>query len=119
MRFITGNQPVFGGQNKYGNKITEYNGKKYHSKKEADYAVELDMLLSARNDAQRVVKYETQVKYRLEVNGVLIASYILDFKVWYADGRVEYVDVKGVRTPVYAMKCKLMEAIHGIIIKEI
>lgn len=104
---------------KYGNKITEYDGRKYHSKKEAGYARELDMLSKARVDAQRVVSWLPQVKYRLEVNGVKIADYILDFKVEYADGRVEYVDVKGVRTGEYVMKKKLMKALFNIDIIEV
>lgn len=119
MRYITGNKPIFGNKPKYGNKITEYNGKKYHSKKEAGYAAELDMLGNARNDAQRVVKYDTQVKYHLEVNNVLIGAYILDFKVEYADGHVEYVDVKGFLTEEYKIKKKLMKALFNIEIKEV
>lgn len=109
------NQPY----NKFKNQITEYGGKKYHSKKEAMYAAELDMLANARFDSSRVVKYETQVKYHLDVNGHRIGAYILDFKVWYGDGRIEYVDVKGVVTQVYAMKRKLMKAIYDIDIKEV
>lgn len=114
-KVLTGKKKV----NKYGNKKTEYNGQTFDSRKEAQYARELDLLSKAQNDTQRVVKYETQVRYPLEVNGTKIATYVLDFKVEYADGRVEFVDVKGMRTGVYKLKKKLMLACHGIEITEV
>ncbi len=105
-------------QNKYHNKKTDYKGEKYDSKAEAGYAAELDMLKNARFEAQRVVLWERQVRYPLVVNDVKIAVYVLDFKVTYGDGRVEHVDVKGMRTDVYKIKKKLMLACHGIEIIE-
>lgn len=105
-------------QSKFGNKKTEYKGDMYDSKAEARYASELDTLKNARFEAERVVTYERQVRYPFEVNGVKIATYVLDFKVTYADGRVEHVDVKGMRTDVYKMKKKLMLACYGIEIIE-
>lgn len=104
---------------KYGNVLTEYGGYTYMSKKEANYARELDTLKKAKASADRVVSYERQVPYKIEINGVRICKYILDFLVTYADGHIEYVDVKGVRTTVYALKCKMMLAVHGIAIKEV
>jgi len=111
---------VFGGKrtNKYNNKRTTYNGETYDSKAEAVYAEFLDVSRRAKNASERVVKVEKQVRYRLEVNDVLIGHYVLDFLVEYADGRIEYVDVKGVRTGVYKLKKKLMLACHGIAITE-
>ncbi len=105
-------------RNKFGNKKTDYKGEKYDSKAEAKYAAELDMLRNARFEAQRVVLWERQVRYPFVVNGVKIAVYVLDFKVTYADGHIEHVDVKGMRTDVYKMKKKLMLACHGIEIIE-
>lgn len=34
-------------------------------------------------------------------------KYVPDFEVIYTDGRVEVVDVKGMQTDVFRMKCKL------------
>lgn len=106
-------------RSKFGNKITEYDGRKYHSTKEANYARELDLLKNAQNDSQRVLKWEPQVRYDLVVKEQHIAVYVLDFLVQYADGRQEHVDVKGVRTDVYKMKKKMMKALYDIDIIEV
>ena len=37
----------------------------------------------------------------------------------YGDGRIEYVDVKGVKTDIYRIKKKLVEALYSIKIKEV
>ena len=34
-------------------------------------------------------------------------KYVPDFEIIYTDGRVEVVDVKGMQTDVFRMKCKL------------
>lgn len=108
------------GRNKYHNKKTVHNGTTYDSKREAEYRKELDLLCnSGICDADRVEKIEEQVRYRLEVNGELVCTYVLDFRVTYGDGRVEHIDVKGVRTGVYKIKKKLMYAVHGIEILEV
>lgn len=106
------------GKSKYGNHKTVYNGERYDSKREANYAKQLDTLRNAQNDTERVVKVERQVKYRIEHKDVHICNYVLDFRVTYADGRIEYVDVKGYLTHEYRLKKKLMLAFYGIEIKE-
>lgn len=105
-------------RSKYGNVHTEYKGRMYHSAKEAEYAQFLDAMRRAKHEKDRVVRVEPQVPYKLAVNGVLVCKYYLDFKVTYADGRIEHVDVKGVKTDVYKLKKKLMKACHGIDIIE-
>ena len=101
-------------RNKYNNKKSSYNGVVYDSKAEADYAEFLDISRHAKDPAAKVISWERQVRYRFEVNEVHVGDYYLDFLVEYADGRVEHVDVKGVRTGVYKLKKKLMLACHGI-----
>jgi len=93
--------------NKYGAKKTEYNGVKFDSKKEADYCRDLDYKILLKE----VISYEKQVRIRCEVNGKKICDYIIDFIVTYPD-RVEYVDVKGFKTPVFNLKKKLVESLH-------
>lgn len=105
-------------RSKYGNKKTEYNGRLYDSKKEAAYAQELDLLKSAKNPLDRVLSWEPQIPFLIEINGKKICKYVLDFRVEYED-RLEHIDVKGVRTDVYKIKKKLVEAIYGIVIKEV
>lgn len=105
--------------NKYGNKKTEYNGIVYDSKKEAQRAVELDLLQKSVNPDYKVVKIERQPKFKVEINGKYICTYIADFKVTYADGRIEIEDVKGYRNSIYILKKKLVEALYKIKIIEI
>lgn len=106
-------------KNKYGNKKTEYKGIIYDSKKEAEYAIELDRRFFASKPSDRVVLVERQVRYPIQIRGAEICSYFADFKVSYADGHEEVVDVKGVRTDVYKIKKKLVKAVYGITIIEI
>jgi hypothetical protein len=105
-------------RSKYGNLKTEYNGNIFDSKKEANYAQELDFLMRAKRPRERVISFERQVPFQVELNGKKICRYIADFKVFYADGRVEIVDVKGVRTQMYSLKKKLVEAQYDIKIIE-
>lgn len=106
-------------KSKYGNIKTEYNGTVFMSKKEANYAMELDLRKKAVKESDRVVSYEMQVPYKIVVNGKHICKYLADFRVLYADGHTEVVDVKGVRTNIYTMKKKLVEALYPIEIIEV
>ncbi len=90
----------------------------YDSKHEMLYSKHLDLLIKAKE----IISYERQIKYPLHVGGDLICHYILDFKVVYSDGSIQYIDCKASKRmtePVYKLKKKLMKAIHGIDIKEI
>lgn len=107
---------------KYKAVKSTYNGIVFHSKKEKAYAVKLDILKKSFKESERVLEYQTQVKFPVVVNGFKICTYILDFAVTYMGGRIEYVDVKGMKSgPAYAMfrvKKKLVEALYGITILE-
>lgn len=103
---------------KYRNVQTEYAGLKFMSKKEAEYAMQLDWQKKAKGK-DKVLEWVPQVPFQVVLNGIKICKYIADFKVTYADGRVEIVDVKGVRTDVYRLKKKLVEAQYGIQIIEV
>lgn len=65
-----------------------------------------------------VIGLQTQFQYPLTVNGCTVGFYIADFVYWRY-GQLIVEDVKGVRTPVYRLKKKLMQACLGIEIKEI
>lgn len=71
--------------------------------------------------AGEVKLIEREVRYELIVNGVFIAAYMLDFRITYSDGRIEYVDCKSTatKTPLYLMKKQLMLALYGISLKEV
>lgn len=100
---------------KYGNRKTVYNGRLYHSKKEAHRAFELDVLVRVGE----ITSWFPQPVFRISHQGVEICKYIADFKVVYPDGRIEYEDVKGVKTDIYRLKKKLVKAFHSIDIKEL
>lgn len=71
--------------------------------------------------AGEVQLIEREVRYELIVNGVFLAAYLLDFRITYTDGRIEYVDCKSTatKTPLYMIKKGLMLALYGIELKEV
>lgn len=105
-------------RNKYGVRIDDagklartYNGRLYASKMEARYAARLDLAKKIASKRDRVVDWKPQVAVPLEVNDVWITTYTLDFVVTYADGHVEWVDVKGHETRDWRLRAKLFKAL--------
>lgn len=106
-------------KSKYGNEKTQFAGRLYDSKKEANYARELETRRKASKPSDRVVWVEYQIGYPIHIRGTRICTYIADFRVRYGDGRIEVVDVKGVRTAIYKLKKKMVEAVYEIKIIEV
>ncbi len=110
-------------KNKFNANKTEYNGRVFDSKKEADYAKRLEWLRHAKDKGERVVEIHYQVPYPVYIKNTHVFTYICDFKVKYADKREEVIDVKGYRKgTVYAMfrlKKKCVEAYYKITITEV
>lgn len=104
--------------NKYRNSVVEWEGARFHSKKELNRwleLVELQKLGAIRN-------LRRQVKYDLIVNDVRVTGYVADhvYEEWYGIEWVQIIeDVKGVRTPEYRLKRNLMRALYGITIREV
>ena len=99
---------------------TEFNGITFDSKKEAVYYRHLKLLMKAKSRNERVIEIILQPRFDIVVNDCKIGFYKADFQVYYADGTQEIIDVKGyIRTPVYRLKKKLVEAIYGIRIIEV
>lgn len=94
--------------NKFNAKKSTYNGRNYHSKKEADYAMELDWLLKAGQIKEIIPQY----KISLDINGIHIANYFMDFKVITSDGMIEMHEVKGYETDIWRMKWRLAKALY-------
>lgn len=103
---------------KYHNIKTAYRGEMYDSKKEAEFAMLLDSLKRARDPSEKVWIVERQVPFEIVINNKKICKYIADFRVQYHDGHFEIIDVKGMKTAIYRLKKKLVEAQYGIEIKE-
>ncbi len=87
----------------------------FASIKEANRYGELKLM----QDYGEIAHLELQPKFPLEVCGTVVANYIADFRYVDCRGKNTIIeDVKGVRTPVYKLKKKLVEAIYDIRIKE-
>lgn len=105
-------------RSKYGAVRTTIDGITFASKAEARRYQELRLL----EKAGQIHWLELQPRYPLIVSGYKVGEYRGDFK--YAtlgrDGCLTEIveDVKGVKTPVYRLKAKLMKALHGIEIRE-
>jgi hypothetical protein len=100
-------------RNKYGAKKTVVDGITFDSKREAKRYGELKLM----ERAGYIANLQLQPRYDFVINGVKCGFYKADFK--YSDElgvRVE--DVKGMKTPVYRLKKKLMKALHDIDILE-
>ena len=100
-------------RSKYGNRITEIDGIKFHSAKEARRYTELKILARAG-----VIKgLILQPRFPIVINGVKVCTWIGDFE-YIEDGNRVIEDCKGYKTDVYVIKRKLMLAVHNITIRE-
>ena len=98
---------------KYRSQATEVDNIVFASRKEARRYQELTLL-------QRVGKISNltmQVKFSLDVDGVHICNYIADF-CYDENDQVVVEDCKGIKTPAYRLKAKLMMAVYRIKIFE-
>lgn len=85
-----------------------YGNRWFQSKKEMEYAKELDF----RKKAGDVMDWKPQHKLELKVNGVKVCNYIIDFFVTLKDGSHQYVEVKGgFETELWRLKWKLTMAL--------
>ena len=101
---------------------------KYHNEKTEVDGIMFDSIAEARHywdlrhmeRAGEITDLELQPVFPLIVNGVKVAQYRADFAyVDVATGRRIVQDVKGVRTPVFALKAKMVKAQYGIDVEEI
>lgn len=115
---------------KYGAKPTTIDGIRFASKKEAKRFGELKLLLLAGE----IRELQLQPEFPLQVpalhrmsypNGELVLAgvgcYRADFSYEERTGRTwqsVVEDVKGMKTPVYRLKKKMVEAAYGIAIRE-
>jgi len=100
-------------RNKYNAKKTIVDGIKFDSKAEARRYGELKLLLKCGT----IADLELQPRYDFAVNGVKLGFYKADFR-YKIGNKLIIEDVKGMKTPIYNLKKKLMKAIHGIDILE-
>lgn len=98
-------------KHKYSAIKTELDGIKFDSKLEASYYQHLKLLIMAKE----VVFFLRQTPLHL-IGGVV---YRVDFQVFYTDGSVAFIDVKGFETPEFINKKKQVEATYPITIEVI
>lgn len=106
---------------KYHARKVVYNGEMFDSQKE--YQRYRELLILQRTgmitDLKRQVKFELIPSQRIDGKVVERAtSYIADFVYTTQRGERVVEDVKGVKTPEYVIKRKLMLWVHGIQVKE-
>jgi hypothetical protein len=99
---------------KYGAIRTEVDGITFASKAEARRYDELKLMLKAG----AISRLDIQPRFPLTVNGVTVGAYVGDF-AYMDNGKLVVEDVKGVKTPVYRLKAKLVRALYGIEIVEV
>ena len=119
-------------RSKYGAKKVEYNGMVFDSKRECRRYKELQILqqIGAISELRTQVKFvlipaqreaDTVGKRGGIIKGNLIereVSYIADF-VYVENNKTVVEDAKGMRTPEYILKRKMMLYFYGIRIKEV
>lgn len=86
----------------------------FASKKEALRYQDLKLLQKAKVINSLVL----QPVFTIAINGQKICDYIADFS-YVEDGKLIVEDVKGVKTPVYKLKKKLVKALHQVEIQEV
>lgn len=100
---------------KYRNTPTAVDGIRFDSAREARrYAT-----LRFRERLGLISDLELQPRYPLVVCGVKVGEYRADFRYRVPTGGVIVEDAKGVRTPAYRLKRKLMLACYGVRILEV
>ena len=98
-------------QQKYKNEFETVGGIKFHSKAEANRYTVLTLLESTG----RIKNLVLQPRFDYIEKNKLIFYYKADFKYFdMRENRTVIEDVKGVETPVFVLKKKLIESRYGI-----
>ncbi len=88
--------------NKYRAVKTTYNGRTYASKAESKWAMFYESELKAGRI--KSIEYQPVVELLPRPNRV---KYVADFLITWADGSVEWIDVKGMVLPAFILKKKM------------
>jgi len=108
--------PRRGARTKYAAVPTAVDGIRFASKREAHRYGELVLRLRAG----QIGDLACHPEYDIAVGDVHISTYIADFSyVDLATGELVVEDVKGMPTPVFKLKKKLIEALYPFQIREV
>ena len=101
---------------KYNAVKTTVDGITFASKAEVRRYSELKLL----EKAGEITALCLQPPFPIVVNDIPICKYVADFIYWDVEKDAQIIeDVKGMKTPVYKLKKRLVEALYGITITEI
>lgn len=106
--------PQMGRKHKYGAVPVEIDGITFASTMEGNRYT----ILKRMEKNGEIKHLELQPRFALIVNNAHCGYYVADFS-YDRDGKFVVEDVKGVQTPVYRLKKKLVKAIHGIEVVEV
>lgn len=104
-------------KSKYRNTRTVHNGELVDSSKEARRRTDLELL----QKAGEITDLQYGVRFDFVINGILVCWYKAD-AVYKVNGDTVVEDTKSAPTRKnreYRIKCKLMRAVHGIVIREV
>lgn len=110
-------------RSKYGATPTTVDGIRFDSAKEAKRYGELKLLweLSLITDLELQPEFVLWAHPNGETHagaGIPVGKYRADFRYYTPDGEIVIEDVKGMRTPLYRLKKRIVEAQYGIKIRE-
>lgn len=98
-------------RHKFRAKPCEDDGIKFASLKERKRYRELKFL----QEKGEILFFLRQVPFHLQAG----VKYVCDFVVFWTNGEVTIEDVKGIKTDMYILKKKMVEAIYPITITEV
>ena len=93
---------------KFHNTPSQYKGRLFHSRLEAEYA----MILDDMKRTGEIKNWSPQFTLKLDVNGKHIANYIADFLVTKKGGALEIHETKGYFTDLAKLKWRLSQALY-------
>ena len=100
-------------KSKYSAQPVYHDGIRFASKKEGKRYLELKLL----ERAGQITRLELQPRFDLIINGVNCGFYKADFR-YFQNGKRITEDCKGMRTPLYALKSKIVSALYNVEILE-
>lgn len=100
---------------KYRNVPVVIDDMRFDSKAEGARYQALKLLVQAGEIAQ----VQIHPRFQLRINDVDVATYVGDFGYVTKEGQYVVEDVKGMKTPAYRIKKRLMKALHRIEIREV
>lgn len=99
---------------KYKSKTTRIDGHTFPSRMEAKRYLQLKQMEKVSEIDKFILQpaFELQPSFRWRGEAQRPITYVADFAVWYPDGTVVVEDTKGMETPVFKIKKKMLHYHH-------